>query len=118
MPIPSPDTLLPFVEQKRLTKDEFVTKLSAIMADADAVKLNYRGSGTYAFYVEGRTTQIDGELVAKALRDAGYVVHRYMGQVGYMPPPYYHDFASAAHDTPDVKGYPQFEWTLVMISKA
>lgn len=117
MAIPKIETLLPMVEQKKLTVDEFLDKLTAIMGDADAVQKNYRGAGLFSFYVEGRLSgDIAAEQAASKLRDAGYHVHRLMGTNGYMPPPHIHNFTNVDWDTPDVIGFPQFEWTHVQIS--
>ena len=54
---------------------------------------------------------------AKELKDAGYQVNQIAGQTGYMPAPWLHDFTTAGHDTPEVTGYPQYEWTHVQLSK-
>lgn len=118
MAIPSPDTLLPAVTQAKVTSNEFIAALTAMMGDAEATKLNYRGSGLYSFYVPNRMVQSEAEKVALELRTAGYQVHQITGQTGYLPPPWWHDISNAAHDTPDVKGYPQYEWTHVQVSKA
>jgi len=117
MAIPTPDSLLPMVYQAKLSEAEFIAALTTVMSDAEAVKMNYRGSGLFSFYVPGRTIQSTAEKIARSLTDAGYQVHQIAGQAGYMPPPWWHDFASAAHDTPDVQGYPQYEWTHVQLSK-
>lgn len=117
MAIPAPSTLLPFVAAPLLDKDTFIANLVAVMSDAEAVKLNYRGSGLFSFYVEGRVSQITGEAIYRDLKEAGYSVHQFAGINGYMPPAHMHDYTNADYDTPDVKGYSQFPWTHVQLSK-
>lgn len=117
MAIPKPDTLFPIVDQPLLDKEAFIANLTTVMGDAEAVKFNYRGAGLFSFYVEGRVSQITAELIAQELRSAGYTVHQFTGNNGYMPPAHMHDFTNADYDTTDVKGYSQFQWTHVQLSK-
>lgn len=117
MAFPDPDTLAAIVLQPLLSEAAMSANIAAVMADAEAIKQNYRGGGLFSLYVEGRTTQSDAEKIAAQLTKDGYTVHRYEGQTGYMPPPYMHDFNSADYDTKDVKGTAQYMWTHIQISK-
>lgn len=116
MAFPTPESLTAITDQPLLDKDAFIAALTALMGNAVAVKENYRGSNVYSFYVEGQVKQVHKEQITKALREDGYNLHQFRDVFGYMPPPWYHDFASASHDVPDVKGYPRFAWTHIQIS--
>lgn len=116
MAFPTPDTLTKVVDQPLVDKAVFAASLTTLMGDADHVKNNYRGSGLFSFYVEGQIRQVFKEQLVKELKEAGYQVHQLADVFGYMPPPWYHDFKSAGHDTPDVKGFPKFAWTHVQLS--
>lgn len=117
MAIPEIDTLLPIVDQPKISAVDFIAALTTVMSDPEAVKYNYRGNGVFSFYVPGRMRQSQAEIAAKELKDAGYQVNQIAGQTGYMPAPWLHDFTTACHDTPEVTGYPQYEWTHVQLSK-
>lgn len=118
MAIPTPDSLLDIVRPTLDTSAAFLARLSAKMADPDVVKHAYRGAdGLFTFYVEGYLNTTGKIEVDKALKEAGYVVHRLDQKVGYVPPVWWHDNAAIAHSDEGATGTSQTPWFVVSVSK-
>lgn len=117
MAIPTPDSLIAIVKPVLDTTEGLVAKLSAKMADATVVSDAYRGAGLFSFYVPGyfnTTTQIE---VTNQLVEAGYVVHTFKQQVGYMPAQHVVDVNATDYTNEGVTGNSQFPWIQITISK-
>lgn len=118
MAIPTPDSLISIVKPTLDTAETFLTRLSAKMADAEVVKHAYRGlGGKFVFYVEGYLNSTGIINVQKALKEAGYEVHRIDQRVGYVPPAWWHDNQSIGYTDEGVTGTSQTPWFIVSVSK-
>jgi hypothetical protein len=117
MAIPTPDSLIAVVKPVLDTTAGFISKLSALMADAGTVNDAYRGAGQFSFYVPGYINPTVEIEVSKALVTAGYVVHAFKQQVGYMPAAHMVDIEAADYTNEGVTGNSQFLWVQVTISK-
>jgi hypothetical protein len=117
MAIPEPGSLIAIVKPVEDTSATFITRLSAKMADAEVVKNAYRGAGLFTFYVEGYMQGKARDEVTKALKEAGYNVHRLDQQVGFVPPAWLIDVSQAAHGDEGVTGTPTTPWFIVSVSK-
>ena len=117
MAIPTPDSLIAIVKPVPETTAGLVAKLSAKMADPVVVNDAYRGAGLFSFYVPGYflpTVEIE---VTKQLIEAGYQVHAFKQQVGYMPAAHMVDINAADYTNEGVTGNSQFPWIQITISK-
>lgn len=117
MAIPTPDSLIAIVKPVRDTPETIIAKLSAKMADADVVKDAYRGAGLFSFYIPGYFLPNEEIEVTKELVAAGYVVHAFKQQVGYMPAQHMVDVNAADYTNDGVTGNSQFPWIQITISK-
>lgn len=117
MAFPTPDSLIAIVKPVLDTTDGFAAKLSAKMANATIVADAYRGAGLFSFYVPGYINPTVEIEVSKQLDTAGYVVHAFKQQIGYMPPAYMVDINAADYTNEGVEGNSQFLWVQVTISK-
>lgn len=117
MAIPTPDSLIAIVKPVLDTTAGFIAKLSAKMADTTTVSDAYRGAGLFSFYVPGYFNPTVEIEVTKQLVEAGYVVHAFKQQVGYMPPAYMVDINAADYTNEGVEGNSQFLWVQVTLSK-
>lgn len=117
MALPTPDSLIAIVKPTEDTSETFIARLTAKMGDAEVVKNAYRGAGLFTFYVEGYMQGKAKDEVTKALKEAGYTVHRLDQQVGFVPPAWLIDFTQAAHGEEGVTGTPTTPWFVVAVSK-
>lgn len=117
MAIPTPDSLIAVVKPVLDTTAGLVAKLSAKMADATAVSDAYRGAGLFSFYVPGYFNPTVEIEVTKQLITAGYTVHAFKQQVGYMPAQHMVDINAADYTNEGVTGNSQFPWIQITISK-